>query len=428
MQNFKKFLKSIIPSAVLRPFLGPFHILQALAANLKYGFPARSIKVIGVTGTNGKTTTAIMIAKVLETAGYKVGLSTSALFQIDNKKWENDQNMTVINPFALQKLLKQMKLAGVEWAVLEITSHALSQHRVFGIPIHTAVITNLSPDHLDYHKTVQKYAAAKAKLLKKAKHSIILNRDDEWFNYFQKVSHTKTVTYGTSQEADIRLAKAILNTKGSKFEIVFDNQKQEFEIALPAKFNVYNALAAITVADSIGVGWDKISEGLNSITNIPGRFERIEAGQDFTVIVDYAHMPEAFNKFFESLKPLVTGKLIAVFGGSPVHDYAGLGTQAGKWADVAIVADDEPMKEDPESIRLSMVEAAQASAHAEVMEIADRKEAISQAFLMAKPNDTVALLCLGNQQYRRVKGGRLAWDDRQVAKELLKQLFSNPKS
>lgn len=424
MQSFKKILKKLIPSSLLKPFLPGFHFLQSLVANIKYGFPARKLKVIGVTGTNGKTTTAIMIAKILETAGHKVGLSTSAQFQIADKKWENDQNMTVVDPFALQKLLKQMKQAGVEWAVIEVTSHALSQHRILGIPIHTAVLTNLSPDHLDYHKSIQNYAAAKAKLIKKAKNCVVLNKDDGWFNFFQKQTKVKTITYGTEKSADVVLSKAALSTKGTKFEVSHNENTEQFTLNLPGKFNVYNALAAISVGYNLGLTPEKVNNGLEAIKSIPGRFERVEAGQNFSVIVDYAHMPEAFDKFFESIKPLAEGKIIAVFGGMPLHDYVGLGKSAGKWADVVVVADDEPMQEDPDVIRARVLDAVQSGGNAEALEQADREEAIKQAFAIAKKGDVVALLGLGNQQYRRVKGGRVPWDERQIARKLLQQLYA----
>jgi UDP-N-acetylmuramoyl-L-alanyl-D-glutamate--2,6-diaminopimelate ligase len=422
MARFKKFLKIIIPTSVLRPFLPLFHILQAYAANIKYGFPARGIKVIGVTGTNGKTTTAVMIAKILETAGFKVGLSSSALFQVAQKKWDNDLNMTVVDPFALQKLFRQMKQANVEWAVIEVTSHALSQYRVSGISIHTAVVTNLAPDHIDYHGSMQKYAAAKARLVKMAKLIVVLNRDDDWFNFFQKQAKTpKVLSFGASKEANARVTQAALGSRGSKFKIEYDGQASDVQIALPGKFNVYNALAAAAVGYGCGLESKQIAQGLQALSNIPGRFERIDEGQKFTVIVDYAHVPEAFKKFFESLKPLIKGKLIVVFGGMPFHDYVNLGKEAGKWANIAIITDDEPMNDNPDLIRARIVEAVHSSGSVEVIEIADRKEAIARAFAMAKPSDTVALLCLGSQQYRRVKNGRMPWDDRQVARQLLKK-------
>src|SRR5688572_29024118 len=224
MSNFKALLKKILPRWLYSPFLSPYHWLRAVAANIKYGFPARKLKVIAVTGTNGKTTTANYFTSILEAADFKVGLSTTALFKIGDEQWDNELNMTVTNPFELQALFKRMAEAKVDWVVLETTSHALAQHRIWGVPIHTAVITNLAPDHLDYHKTIEKYASAKGKLIKMAKNEVVLNRDDEWFDFFTKRSHKAHYTYGTNLECDVRLLKANLKPHGSKIAFNFGDE------------------------------------------------------------------------------------------------------------------------------------------------------------------------------------------------------------
>lgn len=416
----KKILKTLIPKPVFNLLLSPYHLMRAVAANVMYGFPARKLKVIGVTGTNGKTTSINFIASILRAAGYKVGVSTTANFRIGDETWDNELNMTTTNPFALQKLLKKMKQSRVDWIVLEVTSHALKQHRTWGIPINTAVMTNLSPDHLDYHGTMEDYAGSKARLIKQAREVIVLNRDDDWYNYFRRAATHAVYTYGTHEEANVRLLKSKLNNDSSNIKIKYGERTLEADLQLPGKFNVYNALSAAAVAFGLEISWQDVSRGLGSLSGVPGRMETINAGQDFGVVVDYAHTPDAFTNVFTTIKSVTKGKIIAVFGGAPTHDYEGLGRVAGEMADIVVITDDEPMDRDPEELRAKIVAAARRGSAA-VHDIADRRSGIKKAFELAGPDDTVALLCLGHQKYRRVAGKRIEWDDREVARELLKK-------
>jgi len=320
MSNFKATLKKILPHWLYAPFLGPYHWLRALHANIKYGFPARKLNVIAVTGTNGKTTTANFIAEVLEAAGQTVGISTTALFKIGDESWTNDKNMTVTNPYELQALLKRMKESKVDWVVLETTSHALSQHRIWGVPIHTAVVTNLTPDHLDYHKTIEKYAAAKARLVKMAQKEVVLNRDDDWFEFFARHSSKAHYTYGTNLECDVRLTHANLKPHQSKISFQFGQEPLEATLRLAGKFNVYNALAAAAVGLGLRLKPSQVKHGLENLKAVPGRMEPVIAGQPFEVLVDYAHAPEAFTALFETMRPLTKGRMIAVFGGTGDRD------------------------------------------------------------------------------------------------------------
>ena len=418
----KKLLKKLLPRSLVRPLLRPYHFCRALLANIMYGFPGRNLKVIGITGTNGKTTSANFLSSVISAAGYRVGVSTTANFRIGDDAWDNELNMTTTNPFALQKLLKRMKNEGVDWVILEVTSHALDQHRIWGVPIHTAMMTNLSPDHLDYHKTVEEYAAAKAKLLKLAQKVVVLNHDDEWYGYFRDSALHTVYSYGTHKSADIRLEKASLKADSSDIRFRYGERIMNLSLRMPGKFNVYNALAATAVAFGLDIGWKDVEKGLKGISGVPGRMEPIHAGQEFTVIVDYAHTPDAFENLLTSLRSTTKGKMITVFGGAPTHDYEGLGRVAGKLSDMVVITDDEPMGKDPDVIRSAIVENAKSMDKAKVLEIADRREGIKKAFDMAKPEDTVALLCLGHQKYRRVgEEKRIEWDDRKVARELLKE-------
>lgn len=423
MRRVKELIKQNLPPSVYRPFLSPYHLGRAVIANIKYGFPARKLKVIGITGTNGKTTTANFIASILEAAGYKVGLSTTATFQIAKKRWDNSLNMTVTDPFQLQALLKRMKVARVDWVVLEVTSHSLTQHRLWGIPIEVAVMTNLSEDHLDYHKTMEKYAATKARLMKRARRDVVLNRDDKWFNYFARSSNKAHYTYGTNVECDVRLEKAQLKPEHSTLRFQYGTEKLSAQLNLAGKINVYNAMAAATVGLGLELDQQAVTKGLQTLKGIPGRQEIIKVGQRFKVIVDYAHDTEAFRQLFKSLRPLTKGRLIAVFGGAGDRDpkrWPGMGKAAGQLTDIAIITDDEPHSEDPSYIRRTILKAAHEPGKAKVIEKSDRREAFKTAFKLAKPNDIVMLLCLGHQKYRAMNEGMIPWDDRKVARELLK--------
>lgn len=422
MSKIKQRLKKTLPRWCYAPFLPLYHYGRALLANLKYGRPAKELKVIGVTGTNGKTTTASYIASILRASGAKVGLATTAQFQIGDETWDNELNVTVTNPYTLQKLMKRMKEANVEWVVMEVTSHALSQHRTLGIPFHTAVMTNLTRDHLDYHKTMEKYAAAKSKLLKAAKFEVVLNHDDEWFEYFAKATHQAQFTYGTNIECDIQLLKANLRADGSKIKFKYGNSEVVADLHLPGKFNVYNAMAAAATGLGLELSAETVTKGLEALDAVPGRMEKIDEGQNFTVVVDYAHDGDAFRKVFESIKPLTKGSLIAVFGGEGERDparWSGMGEAAGELCDIAVVTDDEPIHEDPAKIRAAIAESVTKGGNAKLFEIADRREGIAKAFKLAKPGDTVMLLALGHQKFRLVGDKRLPWDDRLVARELL---------
>lgn len=422
MSGFKKKLKKVLPHWLYAPFLPLYHYGQAISANLKFGKPAKELKVIGVTGTNGKTTTASYIASILRASGAKVGLATTAQFQMGDDLWDNELNMTVTNPFTLQKMMKRMKEARVDWVVLEVTSHALSQHRTLGIPFHTAVMTNLTRDHLDYHKTMERYASAKAKLLKVAKFEVVLNHDDEWFEYFAKASHQAQFTYGTNIECDIQLLKANLRADGSKIKFKYGNSEAVADLHLPGKFNVYNAMAAAATGLGLELSPETVIKGLEDLDAVPGRMEKIDEGQNFTVVVDYAHDGDAFRKVFESIKPLTRGSLIAVFGGEGERDparWSGMGEAAGEMCDIAVVTDDEPLREDPAKIRSAVAKSVEKGGNAKLFEIADRREGIEKAFKLAKPGDTVMLLALGHQKFRLIGDKRIPWDDRAVARELL---------
>lgn len=428
MQSIKNLIKKFIPKNARYHVANFYHLLVAVAANIRYGFPARKMRVIMVTGTNGKTTTSAYIAQMLMSAGHKVGVSTTAFYGFGEELEPNTRNRTVDDIFYVQAMLSRMKKAGCEFLVMEVTSMALVQHRLWGVPCEVAVMTNLTQDHLDYHKTMERYAEAKGKLFSGNPAFIILNRDDEWFDFFNKYeAGERKVTYGASKEATGRIVEAELKAEGSNVALQIDKTKKiKFHTALPGKFNVYNATAAAMVGYVLELENDQISKGISALKNVPGRLERINEGQRFEVVVDYAHTPDALENLLDTLRHLTKGKLWIVFGATGDRDKGKrpiMGEIAARLADRIVLTDDEPYNEDPAKIREEVMAgvAKVASGAKKTIEIGDRREAIQRAITDARPRDTVAITGMGHEQFRIVAGERQPWSDAAIAREAIKQ-------
>lgn len=423
----KQLIKRVVPKKMLAQLVNPYHWLEAFGANVRYGFPTRGMYVIMVTGTNGKTTTTSFIASILKAAGYKVGVCSTAYFEIAGERIPNDKNFTNMNPRQLQPLLAQMRKAKVTHLVLEVTSIGLDQHRVWGIPCHAAVMTNLTQDHLDYHKTMENYAAAKSKLFARKPALIALNRDDEWFDYFNKFpAGEQKITYGTNTESDCQIKDVKLHTDGSDVKLTIDHQTElSFKTQLPGKFNVYNATAAAAITYLMHVDATVIEDGLNALEAVPGRLERVAAGQAFEVIVDYAHTPDALENVLDTLRHLTKGRLILVFGATGDRDKGKrpiMGKIAAEMADRIFVTDDETYTEDAASIRAMLMQGIHdAGGDAKTEEVDDRREAIKKAFAIARGRDMVLITGMGHEQYRIMNGKREPWNDAKVARELLEK-------
>jgi UDP-N-acetylmuramyl-tripeptide synthetase len=392
-----------------------------------YGFPARNSQVIMVTGTNGKTTTAAYIISVLQAAGHTVGASTTAFYQIGDKTIPNDQNMTVVNVFKLQKALAQMKRAGCEYIVLEVTSHSLLQHRVWGIPCDVAVMTNLTQDHLDYHKTMENYAAAKAKLFERSPRFTVLNRDDEWFKYFNTFpAKERKVTYGTHADADYRIVDVKLHRESSEAKLRFARETDvSFTTHLPGKFNVYNLAAAVAACAVLQVEPEHLINGIANLQTVPGRLERVSTGRSFEVFIDYAHTPDALQNLLETLRHLTHEKLILVFGATGDRDKTKrpiMGGIAAQYADYIVLTDEESYSEDPASIRAEVRKGIEEANESDKMEeIADRREAIQRAIKKARKGDIVVITGMGHEQFRIMGDKRVPWNDAEVAREILQK-------
>lgn len=424
MQKFKLLLKKIIPRSVLKPLLPMYHWVQALAAQIVTGFPARGMKVIAVTGTNGKTTTVALIGSILEAAGHRVGISSTAFYKIGDKMTVNDSNMTVTEPLKVAKLLRKMRADKVDWVVLETTSHALAQHRTLGIPVDTAVMTNLTQDHLDYHGTMKNYAKAKGKLFAKKPRNIVLSADDEWYDFFNKYPATEAkIAYGTDETADSRLTRATMTLSGSELTMMLREQKVKAKTHLVGKFNAYNTLAAAATAELLGVDREAIINGLAALKNVPGRMDMISSPEGFRVIVDYAHTADALKNVLETLRGLSRGRIIVVFGATGDRDKTKrpkMGAVVSKLAEIAIVTDDDPYTENPLRIREEVMGGMpEGKGAAELYEIGDRRGAITKAFELARRSDVILVAGLGHQNFRVMATGKEKWNDRQVIEELL---------
>ena len=418
-------VRKVLPGESVHKLEEGYRKARVKAVSARYGYPARGLKVIAVTGTNGKTTTINYINSILKSAGYKTAMFSTALIEINGKSQLNDLNATVGTTARMQEFFRDAKKAKVDYVVLEITSHALHQHKLDGVPIEAAIMTNLTQDHLDYHHTMEEYAAAKSLLFNKHPRYMVLNHDDAWFEYYDKFdAGEQKMTYGENESAEARIVRTKLYKKGSEADIVFDHQtKLELATHLPGKFNISNMTAAATIAYLLGVSVNDIISGVADLEEIPGRFERVEVGdKGYEVVVDYAHTPDALEKLLETAQSITKNRVILVFGACGDRDRLKrpiMGDIAAKLADRIIVTDEESYNEEPSGIRQAIIRGIQdAGADGKMTEIADRKEAIEKALSIATKGDMILITGMGHEQYRIVNGERIPWNDAAVVKEL----------
>lgn len=426
--KIKKYLRKVVPYDLILKT----HKIRAIIAALIYGMPARKLKIIAVAGTKGKTTTVNLIARILEKGGYKTAMLSTANFQIGKQKWLNDVKLTTPSPFYLQRFLKKAVEAKCDYAVIEISSHGLIQHRHWGIKYKTVVITNMMSDHLDYHKTFENYKNSHNALITKDLKNLIVNYDDENSRSFLEFKAGKKIAFslkGYKQigSADI-LVKAkdiILKENGSEFAISDRKTDEKVNSKLVGEFNIYNSLAAASCGIAEGVSIDKIKEGLESPENIPGRLERINEGQKFEVIVDYAHSPDSLENVYRTLKPYVQKRMIAVLGGTGDRDKtyrSKAGALADRYADIVIATNEDPYGEDPESIINQVISGIESKTlNINLFRISDRKEAIKKAVEIAAEGDLVIITGKGSEQFIISGDKKIPWDDRKVAREVLKE-------
>lgn len=419
--------RKLLPSGMTKRLEERYRKGRVKLLTARYGNPAKNLRVIAVTGTNGKTTTVSYLNEILKEAGYKTAMFSTAQIEIAGETHLNDLNRTVALTSDLLRFYRDAKHANVDFVLIEATSHALDQHKLSTTPIEMAIMTNLTQDHLDYHKTMEGYAAAKAKLFKLQPKYIVLNRDDQWFEYFDVFpAGYQKITYGKAPEADARIDHVKLFRKGTEVTMVIDHQtKLDLATALPGEYNAYNLAAAVSAAYLLNVGLKDITEGVANLDGIPGRFDRVDCGQPYDVIVDYAHTPDGYEKLLTAAREITKNRVILVFGSCGDRDKAKrpiMGEIAARMADRIFLTDEESYNEDPAAIRAQVYQGIErARGEAKTTEVPDRYDAIKKALGIATTGDTVLITGMGHETYRVVAGKRIPWNDAEAVREILKE-------
>ena len=426
-----KTARKVLPKSALVELERTYRKSRAKVVATRYGNPARDLRVIAVTGTNGKTTTVNFLNEILKEAGYKTAMFSTANIEIAGVQTVNDTNSTTATVSKLQKFFHDAKKADVEFALIEATSHALDQYKFAGVPIEMAIMTNLTQDHLDYHKTMENYAAAKAKLFEMQPRFIVLNTDDKYFDYFNKFEASEQkITYGESDLAEVKIKSFKLYKKGSEAKLRIDNNVAlEIATNLPGEFNVYNMTAAAAGAYLLGISLQDIQEGIANLEGISGRFQYATSDLPFEVVVDYAHTPDALEKLLQTSKKITKNRTILVFGACGDRDREKrpiMGKIAQDLADRIIVTDEENYTEDAKQIREEVIAGfskKNGKLPANIQEIPDRKEAIRKALQIAGKGDTVLITGLGHEVYRIIDGEKTPWNDTEIVREISKEIF-----
>lgn len=435
MQFIKKIIRKIVPYFLI----SAYHFILAFLGAFIYGFPSRKLKVIGVTGTNGKSTVVNLATKILEEAGFKVASISSIRFKIGEREWLNTLKMTMPGRLKIQKFLKEALRQSCQYVVLEVTSEGIKQHRHRFVNFHTAVLTNLTPEHIESHGSFEKYKEAKGKLFQKAEDIHIINLDDKNVEYFLKFPSSQKFCYSLNENShieslkiDCQLVKAA-NIKISDKGLEFNVGKIRFYLKLLGSFNVYNALAAICIGLSENIDLEIAKKALEKIESVPGRMEII-IDNPFTVIVDYAHTPDSLQKVYQTLKNLKikAGRMIGVLGaaggGRDKWKRPEMGKIAFQYCDYIILTNEDPYDENPllilEDIEKGFSQIPNSQFQIPKYEkILDRREAIKKALSLARENDIVIITGKGAEPWMCLAHDKkIPWDDREIVREEFRKL------
>src|ERR1035437_5491820 len=383
-----------------------YHLFVAILANILYFFPSRGMKVIAVTGTDGKTTTVNLIYHILKSSGAKVSMISSINAVIEGKIYDTEFHRTTPTSFSLQSFFRKARNKKSEYFVLEVTSHAIDQHRIAGIPIKVGVLTNVTNEHLDYHKTYDNYLKTKTRLLKKAK-TCVVNSDDSSYMFLSEVKSKKTqgnwLTYGLSESSDYNK-----NT----FDVKDTN--------LLGEFNEYNVLASVAACKALGVADANIQKALKTFHLPIGRVDYVYQ-EDFSVMIDFAHTSNASEQILKAVRPIVQGSLIHVFGSAGERDVLKrpfLGEVSSQYCDIIILTAEDPRTEDVNKI-IAEIEVGVKKGKCEVIRIPDRKEAIQAAIQMAKKDDLVLITGKSQEDSMNYGQGEVPWNEYEMVKEAL---------
>ena len=394
------------------------------AADAWYGQPSKQLEVVGITGTDGKTTTSFLAVELLRAGGRRPGLIGTVAADIGDERLLNENRNTTPESLELQELLARMVGAGNDSVVMEATSHGLALDRTRNCRFDVGVVTSVTSEHLDFHGSLEAYRRAKARLIEEAPLAI-LNTDDDTYAFFAERARDRVLTYGIDADADLRATELVADAGGSRFTLVAPDWRGEARTPMPGRFNVSNALAALAIAHVAGVAWPVAVDALARTAGVPGRMERVDAGQPFAVVVDYAHTADSLAKVLRMLRPVTRGRLIAVFGSAGERDPTkrpAMGRVSAELADLTVVTDEDPRLEDPRAINEAVADGARAAGAIDgesLLVIDDRREAIARAIGMAGEGDVVLLAGKGHETSIFYGTDKLQWDDREVARDAL---------
>lgn len=393
----------------------------AICASNYYDNPSKKLKLIGITGTNGKTTSTFMMKAILEEAGYKVGLIGTIANYIGKKKIESHR--TTPESLELHQLFKEMVDEGIDYCVMEVSSHSLYLNRVYGIEFSQGIFTNLTRDHLDFHKTFENYYLAKLILFKNSMNSVI-NMDDQYGDRVFKDINTKKTTYSLNKMADLWASSVEMHARGIDFKIHCNSKETSIKLNLPGKYNVYNALGSAAACINEGISLDNVKKGLEKAF-VPGRCEIVTKDYNlgFEVIVDYAHTPDALENILKTAREFTKGRLISVFGCGGDRDKTKrpiMGNVGSELSDIAVVTSDNPRSEDPDKIIEDVVRGIKKDNY---VVIENRREAIKKAMELAKKDDVIVLAGKGHEDYQILKDKTIHFDEREVIADIIKELF-----
>lgn len=411
----------------------PIDIAQVLVTNTRvamaeaaaefYGHPTAGIPIIGITGTNGKTTTTYMIKTIAEKAGLKVGLIGTIRNLVGNRVIPTER--TTPESVELQRVFSLMRNEGVDLIVMEVSSHSLDQNRVHGIEYAVGGFTNLTQDHLDYHKTFENYLAAKKKMFARSKFAVV-NADDYHSNLILEGLDLPSVGYGIRNEnAAIRATNIEICAKNVEFDLSCPEGNKHITVNIPGLFNVFNAMLAVGVMLKLGFGLDAIAEGLSDISGVSGRMEALNTdGFDFTVILDFAHTPDGLVNLLTSVQEFAKGRVITVFGCGGDRDKLKrplMGEMSARYSDFCVVTSDNPRTENPMQIIDMVLEGVRRTA-CEHTVIENRRDAIRYALSIAEKDDVIVLAGKGHENYQEINGVKYPFDEKDIVAELLDEM------
>ena len=392
-----------------------------MSANL-FGNPSRSFKLIGVTGTNGKTSVTYMLKAIIESKGYKTGVIGTIQNLVGDRIIEAVN--TTPDAYGLNSLFAQMRDEGCEYVIMECSSHALHQKRIFDLDFEVAAFTNLTQDHLDYHKTMENYLDAKSILFTMCKNAVI-NIDDSYGKQLADHINCNLITYAADDRSAVYSANGInMKPDGIEYEMVSDYTIKRIKLKTGGRFSVYNSLCAAVCAKILGFTEEEIANALDNMRGVKGRAEVIATGKDFTIIIDYAHTPDGLSNILSTFKELKKGRIVCLFGCGGNRDTTKrpiMGSVAAKMSDYVIVTSDNPRNEEPKLIINDILEGMKDSKTPYVV-IEDRKEAIKYAVQNAATGDIIVLAGKGHETYQILKSGKIHLDEREVITDALSEL------